>query len=154
MSALANEPDVEASLLSVIGEAYVGLGDFPRADPLLTRALALRSSFAAIDPQDMGHSLRVLALLRHKQSRFTDALALLDEALTRLQATPGASDEIAAALDQKALALKHLGDTAGALESAQSAVATARHGDSDARLVATLDHLGLLYYTLDRESDA
>jgi serine/threonine protein kinase len=154
IGALANEPEVEASLLGVIGEAYVGLGDFPRADPLLTRALALQRSVTGVEPKDIGHSLRALAWLRHKQSRFADARGLLDESLAQLEAAPGATDEIAAALDQKALALKHLGDTAGALAYAQSAVATAREGGADARRVTTLDHLGLLYYALDRESDA
>jgi eukaryotic-like serine/threonine-protein kinase len=152
-SALSSEPAIEAGLLSVIGEAYVGLGDFSRAEPPLVRALGLRR-IAHADARELGHSLRVLAWLRHKQSRFDEALTLLDEALTMLRTSTTAQGEIAAALDQKSLAQKHKGDMTEALASAQEGVSVARDADDESRLIVNLDHLGLLYYALDREAEA
>ena len=151
--ALASEPETEAGLLGVIGEAYLGLGDYSRAEAPLVRALDLRRA-AHADARQLGHSLRMLGWLRHKQARYDDALPLFDEALHLLDDIPEARSEVAAVLDEKSLAQKHRGDTGGALESATAGVAAARAiGESD-RLVTNLDHLGLLYYALDRDADA
>ncbi len=151
--ALVSEPEVEAGLLSVIGEAYLGLGDFSRAEAPLSRALELRRS-AHSDARQLAHSLRMLGWLRHKQARYDEALPLFDEALRMLDGISDARGEMSAVLDEKSLAQKHRGDTAGALVSAQAAVDAAREVGDDDRLVTHLDHLGLLFYALDRDSDA
>jgi eukaryotic-like serine/threonine-protein kinase len=150
---LAAEPETVAGLLGVIGEAYLGLGDYVRAETPLTRALELRHA-AKADARELAHSLRMLGWLRHKQARYDDALALFDEALGVLGDKPEARSEISAVLDEKSLAQKHRGDTAGAIVSAQAAVAAARAVGDDDRLVTSLDHLALLYYVLDRDADA
>jgi serine/threonine-protein kinase len=67
-------PAVQADLTGVLGEAYMNLGDYARADVLVHRANALASEHGV--PRDVtARNLRLLAQLERGQSRFDDAIA-------------------------------------------------------------------------------
>jgi len=70
---LAGDPAVQADLYATLGGIHENLGNFDRADSLLTRALELRRG------QEMGEaaSLVALGLLRVEQSRFDEADSLV-----------------------------------------------------------------------------
>jgi serine/threonine-protein kinase len=153
---LVAQPELQGNLLLVIGEVYTNLGDYKRAEPLLRRASELRSGDADASSLARAHGLRQLAMVEHKLSKFAAASDLLAQAETLLRTQTGneAVTEHAATLDQRGLAQKHLGDLAGALKSHEEAVRLARSIGDDRREATILNHLGLLFYSLDRYAEA
>ena len=152
--ALAGQVALQANLLLVIGEVYSSLGDYPRAEPLLARSVALNRGPAGGDAAQLAHALREYAYAEHKVDKFEQARDLLIEAERLLRADPQAQSELAAVLDQKGLAQKHLNDPDGALASHQAALAAARAAHDDARVAVVEDHFGLLLYSIDRYAQA
>ncbi|MEO5627183.1 MAG: serine/threonine-protein kinase [Dokdonella sp.] len=150
-SGLADQPVLQANLLEVIGEVYVNLGDYARADAPLQRVVDLRRPLADAGP--LGKSLGLLAWVRYKQSRFTDAATLYAEAEAVLRRVP-AGDELATVLDERALLRKHEGDPGGALRVHDEALDIARRQEH-VQLIATIqNHRGLLLYSMDRLAEA
>jgi serine/threonine-protein kinase len=153
---LAEQPAVLGNLLQVIGEVYTNLGDYPRAEPLLRRASELHGADANATPLQRAHNLRQLAIVEHKLSQFAVVSDLLAQAETLLRNETGneAVTERAGILDQRGLALKHLGDLQGALKNHEEAIRLAR-SIGDSRREATIqNHLGLLFYNLDRNVES
>ncbi|MEP0547418.1 MAG: serine/threonine-protein kinase [Rhodothermales bacterium] len=80
---LDGEPDVQAALLSAIGEVYRKLGNYERADSLLRIAVASRRTLAASDPdvrRGLGESLLYLGSVRREEGAYAEALTLVREA--------------------------------------------------------------------------
>jgi eukaryotic-like serine/threonine-protein kinase len=152
--ALAGQGPLQANLLVVIGEVYSSLGDYPRAEPLLARAVLLQRQNAMAPPAEVAHALRQYAYAEHKLDKFELARDLLDQAQGLLGDRPEAKSELAAVLDQRGLAQKHLNDLEGALSSHRAAQAAARAAFDDARIAVVDNHLGLLLYNLDRYAEA
>ena len=152
--ALAGQGPLQANLLVVIGEVYSSLGDYPRAEPLLARAVALQRQNPTAPPAEVAHALRQYAYAEHKLDKFEQARDLLDQAQALLRDRPEALSELAAVLDQRGLAQKHLNDLEGALASHRAAQAAARASFDDARVAVVDNHLGLMLYSLDRYADA
>jgi len=153
---LGAQPTLQGNLLQVIGEVYTNLGDYPRAEPLLRRAVELRRADQNASALQRAHSLRQLAYVQHKRSQFAAASDTLGEAETLLRTQTGneAATERAAILDQRGLAQKHLGDLGAALQSTQEALRVARNIGDPRREATIQNHLGLLFYTMDREAEA
>ena len=152
--ALRGQSALQANLLVVIGEVYSSLGDYPRAEPLLARAVALGRADARIARVEFAHALRLYAYVQHKLDRFADARALCDEAERLLRDQPQAQSELAAVLNLRGLALKHLNDFDGALASHSAALAIAQAAHDDERAASIGNSLGLLLYTMDRYGEA
>ncbi|MEO8672102.1 MAG: serine/threonine-protein kinase [Tahibacter sp.] len=144
---MSAQPEQRARLLTVIGDVYSALGDFARAKPLLQSALAIQRALPERDAFDTGHTLRVLGWVNHRQGDPKTALALLDEASALLAAnTPRVMEERAAVTSYRGLALKALGDFAGArteLERAMDLANRAGVGESPGT-AAIHNNLGLL----------
>ncbi len=152
--ALAGQGPLQANLLVVIGEVYSSLGDYPRAEPLLERAVLLQRQNRDASPVELAHALRLYAFAEHKLDKFEQARALLDQAEGLLRDRPEAKSELAAVLDQRGLAQKHLNDLEGALASHRAAQAAARASLDEGRIAVVDNHLGLMLYSLDRYADA
>ena len=152
--ALAGQGPLQANLLVVIGEVYSSLGDYPRAEPLLERAVLLQRQNRAASPEEFAHALRIYAFAEHKLDKFEQARALLDQAEGLLCDRPEAKSELAAVLDQRGLAQKHLNDLEGALASHRAAQTAARASLDDGRIAVVDNHLGLMLYSLDRYAEA
>jgi eukaryotic-like serine/threonine-protein kinase len=151
-SGLADQPLLQANLLEVIGEVYINLGDYARADAPLERAVQLRRASINSSLQ-LGKALGLLAWVRYKQSRSGDAATLYTEAETILrQVAPG--DELAGVLDEHALLLKHEGDVSGALAKHDEALEIARRLHNYRRVATIQNHRGLLLYSMDRFAEA
>ena len=97
----SDPPDVRAALLESVGNAYVGLGLYPEAEPLLREAVTLRRAEAAAQPAALGTSLQSSARLALGAGDFARAEALGREALTVLEtsATASTAERHAARLD-------------------------------------------------------
>ena len=152
--ALAGQAALQANLLVVIGDVYANLGEYSHAEPLLKRAVALRRAQPLADAMELGHALREYAYTEHRLDKFAEALELLHEAEGVLRTDPRAQSELAAVLDQRGLAQKHLNDLDGALASHQAALIAARESRDDSRIAIVGVNFGLLLYNMDRYAEA
>ena len=145
---LAAQPLQRARLLTVIGEVYSAIGDFPRAREPLQSAIDIERADGEADPVDLGHALRALAWVSHRQGDEKGALALLHEAIPKLQGgSARALDELAGVHSYLGLTRKALGDFAGAREEYELALATAaRAGTAESPKAAAIhNNLALLF---------
>ncbi len=94
-------PDVRAALLESVGNAYVGLGLYANAKPLLMEAETLRRAETATRPAALGQSLQSSARLALLLGDYARAEALGREAVTLLEsaATASAAERHSARLD-------------------------------------------------------
>ena len=139
-------PDVRAALLESVGNAYVGLGLYAHARPLLMEAETLRRAGAATGPAALGRSLQSSARLAVGEGDLGRAEALGREAIAVLEAAPGvgAAERYSATLD-----LAGTLRLAGRLDEAAALAVTAvdrlgRGGDANGEVHA------LSLYTLGR----
>jgi tetratricopeptide (TPR) repeat protein len=79
-------PEVRAALFEAAGNAYRGLGEYARAEPLLDRAVELRGADAA--PVQLAGALLSRAKLARARGDFAGAEARLREALDLLKSAP------------------------------------------------------------------
>ena len=84
--------DVRAALLESVGNAYVGLGLYAQARPLLLEAVTLRRAEATSKPAALGKSLQSSARLALGEGDFARAEALGREAVVVLESAPRASE--------------------------------------------------------------
>ncbi len=89
---LRDTPLVEAELKSVIGEVYLSLGDLQRAEPLLERALAIRTDHLGTGGRGVADSLNALGVLRLNMGDFETAKELFDRAIPIFEKTIGLSN--------------------------------------------------------------
>jgi serine/threonine-protein kinase len=70
---LANQPRLQATLLRNMGEAYSGIGLWPRARQILERAVALERERFGSAHLDLGRALEELGHVQHNMGDFTAA---------------------------------------------------------------------------------
>ncbi|HYM60698.1 MAG TPA: CHAT domain-containing protein [Thermoanaerobaculia bacterium] len=73
-----SRPEIAAAVLESIGADALDHGDLTKADEALTESLAKAES--GLDPIGLAGSLRTMALLRLRQRRYSDAIALAGRA--------------------------------------------------------------------------
>lgn len=153
---LAAQPALRGNLLEVIGRVYMNLGDYPRAEPLLEKSVALRKGDPASSALDRARTIGELAYVEQKQSKLADARTLLDEASALLNDQTGKEADLqhVILLDQRGLVQKHQGDLNAALASHEEALRLAKRTGEAAREAVVQNHLGLLLYTMDRYKEA
>jgi hypothetical protein len=86
---LAGEPELQASMLTLVGRVYQRLGDNEKAQPLLERAVALGRA-RGIENEQMGQSLNDLGVLIGKKGDYASAAVVLEQALTMRRRVLGA----------------------------------------------------------------
>ncbi|MEL6442615.1 MAG: serine/threonine-protein kinase [Bacteroidota bacterium] len=94
LAGLGDDPAAEAAVLDAAGQAYVELGAYDEAEPLLSRALALRAEQAETDGQAdaLSDSYRALGRWAVASGRYAAADSLAQVALARARsAAPRAS---------------------------------------------------------------
>jgi tetratricopeptide (TPR) repeat protein len=87
-SELADQPDVEASLLLIMAQAYDRLSAVDKATPLAEQALALRERTNA-SPPDRAEAAFILGSLYRRQGRIAEAIPFLERSLTLREASLG-----------------------------------------------------------------
>jgi serine/threonine protein kinase/tetratricopeptide (TPR) repeat protein len=125
--ALADEPEVAASIRITVGGSYRNLGLYEAAEEQLQAALETRRELFGNEHVQIAQSLNALALLRHRQGRYDDAEALYREALDLRRRLLG-EVTLPVSLTLANLALLHLdrGDPDGAEELLQASLAVRR----------------------------
>ncbi len=95
---LDREPAAQAELLQTLGELYQKLGNFGRADTLLTTALARRQSALGAEHPDVANSLVALGLLHVDRAEYAEAEQLVRQGLELSRRTrPADHPEVASA---------------------------------------------------------
>ncbi len=114
---LADQPLVQAQMLSVVGRVHAKLGLREEARPLLAEALRLRRLLAPETQEEIAQSLSDYALLLYDDGAYDEADSLFNEVLVLRRALHGDNhEEVAAALGNLALT-RH---ARGALDEAEA----------------------------------
>jgi len=109
--ALADQPEIEASIRTIVGNSYRNLGAFDEAELHLDRALQIRRRLFGARHPDIAHSLSELALLRRDQGRREEAESLFRTALEMRRTSLGDdSPEVAYTLANLGLLRRDRGD--------------------------------------------
>jgi serine/threonine-protein kinase len=144
---LADQPGVQATMMSVLGRAYRNMGRFDRADSLLTEALHLRQSLPEALPAEVADGMVELGKLQYDQGHFDAADTLFAAALHLLEVNPVAQDaRVADVLEN----LGGLRSTQGALDEAEThyrqalALRRSLYGGEHATVATTLSNLASL----------
>ena len=119
---LAGQPDLQASMLAVLGSVYLDLELNAKAEPLLTRSLALREKLTGKESAETAESLALLGRLRQAQGDM-QAFRELSERSVRIRETTGPPAALAEALTLLGGAQKRLGRPGEAEPLLQRAVA-------------------------------
>ncbi len=86
---LARDPELQAQMMSVMGQVYGNLGLYPRAEGLLSRTLDIRRGALGPSHTQTLNSMDDLALNLNRQGRFAEAEKLLRETLEQRRAVVG-----------------------------------------------------------------
>ena len=146
---LAEEPLVQAQMLSVVGQVYVRLGDYEAAGPLLERALALRRDAVGEEHMDVAASLNNLAALLRQKGDYAAAEPLFREALAMRRKLLGEEHvDVATSLNNLALLLHQKGDYAAAEPLYREALAMYREllAEEHPSVATSLNNLALLLH--------
>jgi serine/threonine-protein kinase len=125
------EPAAQAELYATLGGISRKLGELPRADDLLVRALGVRRAQLGAAHPDVIESLSALALLRSDQARYEEAEALVREALAlEERGVPGDHPALVAARTALGHVLVERGAYADAVRVLERAAAEREAGGS------------------------
>src|SRR6476469_2486622 len=146
-STLADQPEVQAQLRTVLGRAYTSLGLYDQATRLLRQSLAQHRSLYGDDNPAVAEDMARLGDAYLQQDRFDQAEPLLRGALERRRAT----DSTAAAaetMDRLATLYQRRNDYAAAEPLFREALAVRRRqfGDTAAVVAESLNNLGVLLF--------
>ncbi|HYV17557.1 MAG TPA: serine/threonine-protein kinase [Verrucomicrobiae bacterium] len=89
---LADQPDVQATLMQTMGSSYLGLGLYAQAAPLLERAVALRSRIYGAEARETLAAMNDLAMNLHLQGRAAEAEVMYRRTYEGRRKTDGDDD--------------------------------------------------------------
>ncbi|MDZ7781198.1 MAG: serine/threonine-protein kinase [Gemmatimonadota bacterium] len=160
MTELAGQPEVQASLLGVIGNTYRGLGLWGEAEDLLLDAVERERALKGAGHVDVAALLHDLGEVRTDRGDLPGAESALRDALEIRRSSLGAEHpETAHTMSQVGLVLRNAGELSEAEVFAVEAVEILRRAEgTDVRpvLALALHHLAFLRRTQERleESEA
>jgi serine/threonine protein kinase/Tfp pilus assembly protein PilF len=152
---LADQPELQASLLEVLGRVYSRLGLYSRARPLLEEALALQrdaggSDVAAGDrPEALARTLKTLGDVLQQEGEYESAEAVYREALEVRRSHFGERHpKVAESLNDLGDVLHDRGDYDAAEKLYRQALQQRREllGERHVDVAESLNNLALLYH--------
>jgi eukaryotic-like serine/threonine-protein kinase len=142
---LADQPEVQATLMSTIGQVYVKLGLYEAALPLYEKALQTRLETAGEESVEYAESLNYLGVLYNAKSDYPNAERLFRQALAIRRRVLGKEHiEVARSLGNLAHTLNGKGDTQEAEPLFREAIAMHRKVGGNEQLATTLNNFALL----------
>ena len=157
---LQAQPDVQARLMNVMGEAYRSLGIYDRAEPLLTTALETRRRRLGPEHVEIAESLDSLATLAHTRGDFKRAEDLSRESLALRRKLQGNDHlDVTETMNQLAITLRRKETPEGNAEAEElyrDALATRRRllGGEHELIAENLVNLGVLLYANRRDYES
>ena len=146
---LADQPALQAELYRIMGVSFTQLGDYPRAEGLLERSLALRLADNTVDTQTLAESVEVLGEAQRQLRNYPEAIANMRRAYElRVEAHGDEHAEVARVLGRLGSTLSSANRNAEALPTLREALAMKRRlgGPDDG---VTADVLGSIAVVLD-----
>lgn len=121
-------PERRARLEAIAGEAYLILGDLPRARAAFETTASIPRGSGSTDAYHFGHSLRMLARTLYLQGDAAAALSALAEAEAALRTTSGSpvAHELVEVRDDRGSVYASLGHVAEARTEFEQALVSAR----------------------------
>ena len=142
---LADQPELQAEMLTVLGSIYRELAALPRADTLLRRAVALRERLHGSASGSVAESLNQLGGLLLATGDYADADSVFRRALAIRERELGPRDTlVAVSLNNLAIARANLGDNDEAERLYRRALAIDRRtfGARHLQVATDLSNLG------------
>ena len=146
-STLAEQPEVQAELRSVLGRVYTRLGVYDKATALLERSLHQRESLRERADSSVAETMDLLGEALVKRNKLDDAEPLLRRALVQRRALFGSSHAATATtIDNLAILLmmKSKLEEAEPLYREALVIRRSVFGDSSVEFATSLNNLGLL----------
>jgi eukaryotic-like serine/threonine-protein kinase len=154
---LADQPEVQATLMNTIGQVYAKLGLYEAALPLYEKALQTRRQTAGEESAEYAESLNSLAMFYRAKSDYSTAEQLSRQALAIRRRVLGKEhSEVARSLNNLAHTLALKGNTQEAELLFREALAMHRKvsGDEHNELVITMNNFALLLEDTGRYEEA
>ena len=148
-----DQPLMEATILSAIGQTFGGLGMPEKSFPVLERAVALRSGALGEDHPETVRALHNLAMAFQDAGRFDQAIKLLEQTLARRKAVENSDpSELIESLNDLAVAYWESGQPARAVPLYEAALekVRARLGEDHADTLLISDNLAVAYAATGR----
>ncbi len=146
---LAEQPDVRARLMGVMGRVYFQLGQYARAEPLIEETLATLRASAEPEPLRLASALFALGEIRHYRGLYREVQLLYEEALALRRAhLPATHADVTYSIDVLARLFRDLGGAENLVRArvlADEAYALRLEGNvGDFELSESLQTLGTL----------
>ena len=131
LSELADQPEIQSTLLMTIGRVYGSLGLYERAGPVLEQALERRLDLYGEPSLEVAESLVQIAVQRRGVGQLDESMEFLEQSLAMRQtllgeAHPVLVESLLAMVESQRLA----GDVEGSRRTLQRAVELAQRADS------------------------
>jgi serine/threonine protein kinase/Tfp pilus assembly protein PilF len=144
------DPEVKASLLNTMGDAYSSLGFFAQSQPLLQAALAIRTTLFGAQSRQTAETLRDLGLLALNHGDDKSAEAYYQRSLEAYRTAEGpVNADVAVLLNDMGTALDHTGRLDEAQSYFQQALAmrTRLSGPNSPELIPMRTNLAFIAYS-------
>ncbi|MEO8673283.1 MAG: serine/threonine-protein kinase [Tahibacter sp.] len=153
---LKDQPGLRASLLEMVGQVHMGLGQSARAEPMLIEAVALSRNDARVDREILAQRVRVLAQIQWRLGHVDAALASAQEGLALIAARTDLPELQAKLLNTRGVAELMLGQPERTVETERVALALIepRLGQGHELAGYAYNNLARAYSQLDREPEA
>jgi len=146
---LSDRPEIQAAILDAMARAYLGLGDYERADSLAQRVLEQERALHGERHADVANALVTLARVRRDQGREAEAASLLRTALAVRRDLLGDRHDLTTdAMLELANAIQQSGSYAEAEALTREALAAriARHGPEHELVAEGIAALALILW--------
>ena len=108
---LTDQPEIQAEMMRVIGNAYKGMGLYTQSEPLLERSVATRRALYPEPDSNLALSLNDLGELQVQMGRYDEAKASFEEAIRIQEAVfEEGSRDLATTINNLAFVSFRLGD--------------------------------------------
>jgi non-specific serine/threonine protein kinase/serine/threonine-protein kinase len=154
---LGGEPELQARMLYIIGDAYVSLSLFDEAEPLLERALDIRRVELGEDHPETLSSAWRLGVVQKERGRFREAERIQRDVLARRRRVLGEDHaDTIRSMSAVGIALHRQGryDEAEAFFRAAMELSRPKFGDEDRSTLRPTKNLGMALAALGRLGEA
>jgi eukaryotic-like serine/threonine-protein kinase len=154
---LADQPEVQATLLGTIGQVYRRLGLHQRAVALFERSLEIRRGTLGAENAEVAESINNLAWAFYDKGDYPKAIARAEEAVAMRRKLFGNEHKaVAESLNLLAISLMDKGDHKAAIPMLTETLALRRKilGNEHMDVAQSLNNLGLAYHTLANYPEA